>query len=95
MSRTIIKDLSIERTLEENEATEIVGAGGFSIHIGHRGGRVRWRGRGRHFHHHYRRPRFHDTSHWDYYPGGLECYGDGYRYVPGHYHYHRSGHWHY
>lgn len=39
-------------------------------------------------------PRWHDTSHYDYYPGYYQRHGNHYDYIPGHYHYHRSGHWH-
>ena len=37
---------------------------------------------------------WHDTSHYDYHQPSLVPHGDHYDYVPGHYHYHRSGHWH-
>ena len=42
----------------------------------------------------YRRPVFHDTSHLDYYGPRLIRHGNHYDYVPGHYHLHRTGHWH-
>ncbi len=36
---------------------------------------------------------WHDTSHYDYHPGGFVRHRNHYDYVPGHYDYHRSGHW--
>ena len=39
-------------------------------------------------------PSWHDTSHYDYHPGGFQRHRNHYHYVPGHYDYHRSGHWH-
>lgn len=36
---------------------------------------------------------WHDTSHYDYYPGGYVRHYDHYDYVPGHYRFHRDGHW--
>jgi hypothetical protein len=36
---------------------------------------------------------WHDTSHYDYHPGGFVRHYDHYDYVPGHYDYHRTGHW--
>jgi len=101
MARVKIEDLSIQRTLEANETDNIVGAGGISFYIGPGGGYYgrgpSWRGRRRrrHFHHHHRPPVYHDTSHWDYHPGGLRRHGNHYHYVPGHYHWHQDGHWHY
>lgn len=50
-------------------------------------------GHGHHGVHRY--PRWHDTSHYDYHPGGWQRHYDHYDYVPGHYHWHRDGHWHY
>jgi hypothetical protein len=48
-------------------------------------------GHGRHF------PRgghtWHDTSHWDYHPGGFVRHYDHYDYVPGHWDFHQEGHW--
>lgn len=41
----------------------------------------------------YRPPVWHDTSHYDYHPGGLVPHGNHYHYIPGHYDYHRTGHW--
>ncbi len=38
---------------------------------------------------------WHDTSHYDYHPGGFQRHNNHYHYVPGHYDYHRSGHWDY
>ena len=39
-------------------------------------------------------PRWHDTSHYDYHPGGFVPHGNHYHYVPGHYDSHQTGHWH-
>ena len=36
---------------------------------------------------------WHDTSHWDYHPGGFQRHGNHYHYIPGHYHWHNDGHW--
>lgn len=43
---------------------------------------------GHHGHHHW-----HDTSHWDYHPGGFVPHYDHYDYVPGHWDWHQEGHW--
>jgi hypothetical protein len=40
-------------------------------------------------------PVWHNTSHWDYHPGGYVAHYDHFDYVPGHYHFHHTGHWHY
>ncbi len=37
---------------------------------------------------------WHDTSHYDYHPGGFQRHGNHYHYVPGHYDYHQTGHLH-
>jgi hypothetical protein len=55
---------------------------GHSYHGGHGG----WGGHGsRYF--------WHDTSHWDCYPGGYVRHYDHYDYIPPHYDFHREGHW--
>ena len=36
---------------------------------------------------------WHDTSHWDYHPGGYVDHGDHLHYYPGHYDFHHAGHW--
>ncbi len=36
---------------------------------------------------------WHDTSHYDYHPGGYVRHYDHYDYVPGHYDFHQEGHW--
>ncbi len=36
---------------------------------------------------------WHDTSHYDYHPGGFERHRNHYHYVPGHYDFHQTGHW--
>lgn len=36
---------------------------------------------------------WHDTSHYDYHPGGFERHYNHYHYVPGHYDFHQEGHW--
>ena len=43
----------------------------------------------------YRAPRWHDTSHYDYHPGGYVPHGNHLHYVPGHYDFHQTGHFHY
>jgi hypothetical protein len=40
----------------------------------------------------YRTPTYHNTTHFDYHRGGYVPHRDHYQ--PGHYHLHRSGHWH-
>ena len=55
-------------------------------------------GYGGHFHGRqggYYRPHYdyHDTSHFDYHPGTIRRHFNHYDYVPGHYHFHRQGHW--
>jgi hypothetical protein len=42
----------------------------------------------------YRAPVYHDTSHYDYHPTRVVPHGNHYDVIPGHYHYHRTGHWH-
>ena len=37
--------------------------------------------------------RWHDTSHYDYHPTTVTPHGNHYHVTPGHYDYHRSGHW--
>jgi hypothetical protein len=39
-------------------------------------------------------PVWHDTSHWDYHPGGYISHGSHLHYVPGHFDFHSSGHYH-
>jgi hypothetical protein len=56
--------------------------GYFRGHVGH--------GHGHHGHGHHR---WHDTSHWDYYPGGYVRHYDHYDYVPPHWDWHQEGHW--
>lgn len=36
---------------------------------------------------------WHDTSHFDYHPGGYVPHYDHVDYVPGHWDYHQQGHW--
>ncbi|TWU29431.1 hypothetical protein [Bythopirellula polymerisocia] len=36
---------------------------------------------------------YHDTSHYDYHPGGYVRHYNHFDYVPGHYDYHQTGHW--
>ena len=42
----------------------------------------------------YSPPAWHDTTHYDYHPGGLVPHRGHFDYVPGHYDLHRSGHFH-
>lgn len=39
-------------------------------------------------------PVWHDTTHYDYHPGGYVPHGNHLHYVPGHYDLHQSGHYH-
>lgn len=43
----------------------------------------------------YTQPRWHDTSHYDYHPAQVVPHGNHYHVIPGHYDYHRTGHYHY
>lgn len=36
---------------------------------------------------------WHDTSHWDYHPGGFYRHRNHFHYMPGHYDWHHDGHW--
>ena len=36
---------------------------------------------------------WHDTSHWDYVPGGFVPHGNHFHYQPGGYYFHQDGHW--
>jgi hypothetical protein len=36
---------------------------------------------------------WHDTSHFDYHPGGFVPHYDHYDYIPPHYDWHQEGHW--
>ena len=38
--------------------------------------------------------RYHDTSHYDWHPTEIRRHGNHYHVQPGHYDYHRQGHWH-
>ena len=42
----------------------------------------------------YNRPYYHNTTHYDYHPGGVVRHRNHFHYVPGHYDLHRTGHWH-
>ncbi|TWU13225.1 hypothetical protein CA54_20570 [Symmachiella macrocystis] len=89
MSRVKIEDLSVERTLEESETSDIVGAGGFAVHSGPYGGGVHWNGGSIHWGGgggYYRRP-------WRGHHGGH--HGGGHRggHWGGHRGGHRGGHW--
>lgn len=37
---------------------------------------------------------WHDTTHYDYHPTTIVPHGNHFHIQPGHYHLHRSGHWH-
>jgi hypothetical protein len=50
-------------------------------------------GRGHHGHHGHGHARWHDTSHYDFHPGGYQRHYDHYDYVPPHYDWHQEGHW--
>ncbi|WP_198422194.1 hypothetical protein [Gimesia chilikensis] len=45
------------------------------------------------YYHGRRHSYWHDTSHYDYHPGGFYRHRNHYHYQPGHYDYHQSGHW--
>ncbi len=76
----------------EVEARHRCGRGGFGYgyrgHI-HRGyNSVRFRSFNNY-------PRYHNTSHFDYHGPSLQRHFNHYHYVPGHYDFHRSGHYHF
>ena len=83
-------------------APEQADAGGFQFSIGvsrpYYGG-YGWYGGGypsyygRHYGYGHGHSVWHDTSHWDYYPGRLVPHGDHYDYIPGHRVWHNDGHW--
>jgi hypothetical protein len=50
-------------------------------------------GRSHHGHHGHGHAYWHDTSHYDFHPGGYERHYDHYHYVPSHYDWHQDGHW--
>jgi hypothetical protein len=56
---------------------------------GYYGGHIGY-GHGHHGHGHHR---WHDTSHWDYHPGGYVRHYDHYDYAPPHDDWHQEGHW--
>lgn len=59
--------------------------GGYSHGDGYGGG---WGGNRGHYD-------WHDTSHYDFHPGGYQRHYDHYDYVPAHYDYHSQGHYDY
>ncbi|MGL4514712.1 MAG: hypothetical protein ACRCT8_16615 [Lacipirellulaceae bacterium] len=61
--------------------------GGYGSPYGHR----RVVGYGGHGHH--GRSVWHDTSHYDWHGPSLQPHGNHFDYVPGHYDFHRDGHW--
>jgi hypothetical protein len=84
-----------------NTTTAEAGGVNFSVNLGNGygyGGYGSFRGRyrsynvrpqyyGRHHAH------WHDTSHYDYHPGGFYRHRNHFHYQPGHYDYHQTGHW--
>jgi hypothetical protein len=85
---------------DANTADAAQGYGGFGIHVGGRnvhldigqphGYRSYYQQRvGRVGYHN----DWHNTSHYDYHPGGYQRHYNHYDYVPGHFDYHRTGHW--
>ncbi len=70
--------------------------GSYNRGYGNYGGHNAYRGYGQSPTIHLRTNRgyYHDTSHWDYHPGTVVPHGNHYHYIPGHYDYHRQGHWH-
>jgi hypothetical protein len=58
-----------------------------SPHFGHGGHSSHYPGFG------WQRPTWHDTSHFDYHPPQLVPHGNHFDYQPGHFDFHRTGHW--
>ncbi|MDA1017524.1 MAG: hypothetical protein O3A00_24085 [Planctomycetota bacterium] len=42
----------------------------------------------------YRQPTYHDPSHYDYHPTTIQRHRNHDHVIPGHYHWHQTGHWH-
>ena len=90
-------------TFDAGTAEAAHGFRGFGIHLGGRNVHLDiGRPHGSHFYDSYQTsfyapaPRvWHDTSHYDYDPGGYVPHRNHCDYVPGHFDYHRSGHWEY
>lgn len=69
-------------------------AGGVRLYIGGYGGYGGHGGYGHWGGNRYRSPRiWHDTSHYDWHPGQWVPHGNHFHYLPGHWDYHRTGHW--
>ena len=58
-------------------------------------GDYRSRGYDTHYRGGYYRPHYHwhDTSHYDWHAPSIQRHGNHYHYTPGHYDFHRDGHW--
>lgn len=99
MSRVKIEDLTIHRTLENEQSEHIIGAGAQFVITGRSGP---WGSQYQHDHQHYGNSwdswsssgTWHDTSHFDYTPGYYWQHGDHVHYEPGYWNYHQTGHWH-
>ncbi len=74
------------------EAGHRCGRGGFGF--GYRG-HIHRGFYGRQYRSFYNYPSYHDTSHFDYHGPSLQRHYNHYHYVPGHYDFHRSGHYHF
>jgi hypothetical protein len=69
------------------------GGARYSYYRAHPYGAYYGGGRHGHGHHGHGHHQWHDTSHYDYYPGGYVRHYDHYDYVPPHYDWHQEGHW--
>ena len=97
MSRVKIENLPIERTLEGEEGSGVVGGRRrhrhhrrrISLHFGGHGGGVHWGGGGVHWGHG-GHGSWHDTSYW--HRGRTVIHGNHLHHMPGHWH--DEGHFH-
>ncbi|MCA9246117.1 MAG: hypothetical protein KDA42_03350 [Planctomycetales bacterium] len=86
----LVAGVSIAMSATADTAQAAHGHGGWGIQIGNGHCGNYWGGGG-----YWNGPAhsWHNTSHWDYHPGGWQPHGNHFDYVPGHWDYHQTGHW--
>lgn len=105
MKRLIIASVAVVGMLLVTAGTSNAGVrfsfGGGGYHSGHnhyghgyRGGYGGGYGYAPTYRYYNSYPQWHNTSHYDYHPPSLQRHRNHYHYVPGHYDYHQTGHWH-
>ena len=106
MARCKTLDLPVERMASSQESCNVIGGGGFGIHVSSYGIGIQIGGQplgqqghghshgGDQDHHGHPAYLWQQASHCDYQPPGLYRQGDHFHYVPGHYDLHGAGHWH-